>query len=399
MPIKPSQVLAQLQAKQAAFQQFDQAAFQRLNQYRQAWRRWVAETEAQGQTERESDDLDSTTIHAADLSTILVEPLTQHRDGLLAAHLSWPNREASRQWVERHLAGVATFAVDGSQIYPSRDLSIPIALVQIGWFENQHLPQGSYSKDIAVEVMTPADLQVSSSNEPVDRRVNLRRFELETARLVAYIQAKAGSQACLVFFDGSLVATFAEAFEAEIRNQYVACLRHLLQASETYRVPLVGYIDTSYARDLVEMLQQRYGLPEATAIHDAQLLSPFYKDRWGDRTPLFRCQRSSILQHYQDQRDRIGFTYLKTTQDGYPARLELPLWVYEAGRLEQVVNWVRGEVIIGGGYPYAIETADQVAVLQADDRQVFYRLLQDWAEQENLNLRLSRKMVSKIRRR
>jgi len=411
MPIKPSQVLAQLQAKQAAFHQFDQVTFQLLKQYRQAWRRWVAETAnpespVAGRWTGSSSTLADPPDRSPDLSAVWVEPLTTHREGILAAHLTWPNREASRQWVEQQLSGVATFAVDGSQIYPSRDLSIPIALVQIGWFENHHLPQGSYSKDIAVEVMTPIDLQVSSS-EPVDtplaslrdRRVNLRRFELETRRLIEYIEAQAGSETCLVFFDGSLVATFAEPFEAEIRNQYVACLRQLLQASETCRVPLVGYVDTSYARDLVGMLQRLYHLPEATAIHDAQLLNPLLKDRWGDRTPLFRCQRSEILQQYQDQHDRIGFTYLKTTQDGYPARIELPLWLYEAGRLEQVMNWVRGEVIIGGGYPYAIETADQVAVLQADDRQVFYRLLQDWADQENLNLRLSRKMVSKVRRR
>ncbi len=400
MPIKPSQVLAQLQAKQSAFQHFDQASFQRLNQYRQAWRRWVLDAESQhNPIDSALEGLELDTVNPATLSAVLLEPLTKHTDGLLTAHLTWPNREASRQWVEQQLTGVATFAVDGSQIYPSRDLSIPIALVQIGWFENRHLPQGCYSKDIAVEVMTPAELQVSTSSEPVDRRVNLRRFEMETTRLVEYIQEHQGSETCLVFFDGSLVATFAEAFEAEIRHQYVACLRQLLQASETYRVPLVGYVDTSYARDLVGMLQCLYHLPEATTIHDAQLLNPLLKDRWGDRAPFFRCQRSGILQQYQEHRDRIGFTYLKTTQDGYPARLELPLWIYEAGRLEQVINWVRGEGMIGGGYPYVIETADQVAVLQADDRQIFYRLLQDWAEQENLNLRLSRKMVSKVRRR
>jgi len=34
-----------------------------------------------------------------------------------------------------------------------------------------------------------------------------------------------------------------------------------------------------------------------------------------------------------------------------------------------------------------------------DDRQTFYRLLQNWAEDEKLHLRLSRKMVSKARRR
>jgi len=60
---------------------------------------------------------------------------------------------------------------------------------------------------------------------------------------------------------------------------------------------------------------------------------------------------------------------------------------------------VRCEIIIGQGYPYAIETADQTAVLTTEDRQTFYRLLQEWANQEDLKLRFSRKMMSKARRR
>ena len=73
--------------------------------------------------------------------------------------------------------------------------------------------------------------------------------------------------------------------------------------------------------------------------------------------------------------------------------------IYESGRSEQILNWVRAEVAIGGGYPYVIETADQVAVVQAKDRQAFYKLLQDWSDKEGLKLRMSRKMVSKARRR
>jgi hypothetical protein len=56
-------------------------------------------------------------------------------------------------------------------------------------------------------------------------------------------------------------------------------------------------------------------------------------------------------------------------------------------------------VIIGAGYPYVIETADQVAVLQAEDRQLFFKVLQDWAEQSDITFRFSRKMVSKLLRR
>ena len=47
----------------------------------------------------------------------------------------------------------------------------------------------------------------------------------------------------------------------------------------------------------------------------------------------------------------------------------------------------------------AIETADQVAVIQGHDRQQFYRLLQDWAQAEEIPLTFSRKLVSKMMRR
>jgi hypothetical protein len=75
------------------------------------------------------------------------------------------------------------------------------------------------------------------------------------------------------------------------------------------------------------------------------------------------------------------------------------LRVYEAGRLEQILDSVRAEVVVDGGYPYAIETADQGAVIQSRDRQQFYRLLQDRAEAEEILLNFSRKIVSKMMRR
>ncbi|MBW4519458.1 MAG: DNA double-strand break repair nuclease NurA [Scytolyngbya sp. HA4215-MV1] len=385
MPLKPSQVLAKLQNKRDDFQIFDQKTLKEFQQYQKALQDATQQPNAWFLEQL-----------AGDCGAIPLEPLNHTPDWIVRSNLVWQSREQSLTWVKEKLTGIATFAVDGSQIYPSKDLSIPVALVQIGWFENPHLPTGSYEKDIELDVMTPADLRAGNSGEPVDRRVSMRRFEMETQRLITYMEERAHSETCLVFFDGSLIVTFAEAFDEETRNFYTRCVLKLLQASETFRVPLVAYIDTSYARDLTVMLQTLFELPESRSVHDAQLLGR--NMQWGDRTPLFLSQRAGILDRYGEQADKIAFTYLKT-HDGYPVRLELPLWLYDAGLSDRVIDWVRGEVIVGNGYPYVIETADQVAVLKNDDRQVFYRLLQDWADKEELNLRLSRKMVSKARRR
>lgn len=389
MPLKLSQIHEILNSKRDEFAAFNQETWKQLQNYRAVLTNLSAAGEA---------DIQQRSIkHPINLGARLLEPLEQATNGVIPSRLVWQSKEQSLAWVRQRLTGITTFAVDGSQIYPGKDLSIPIALVQIGWFENPHLPTGEYEKDIALDVMTPGDLQVGNSGDPVDRRVNMRRFQMETERLIDYIKAHPKAKDCLVFLDGSLIATFAEAFEAQSRQFYVECLLDLLATSQKYEVPLVAYIDTSYAQDLSVMLRTLYDLPASQSIHDAQLLNKYME--WGDRTPLFLCQRSGVLSSYEDHADQIAFTYLKTNRDSYPARLEVPLWVYKAGLLDRVIDWVRGEVIIGGGYPYVIETADQTAVLQAADRQAFFKVLQDWAEQEDLNLHFSRKMVSKVRRR
>jgi NurA domain len=387
MTLKPSQIHEILNTKRQEFSAFSQETGRLLKQYRAV----LARLEPEEAALREQ-------LQAlpADVGARLLEPLGESTNGVIPSKLVWQSREQSLSWVRDRLTGITTFAVDGSQIYPGKDLSIPVALVQIGWFENLHLPTGGYEKDIEVDVMTPVDLNVGSG-ESADGRVNMRRFEMETQKLISYMKANANRTDCLVFLDGSLVVTFADRFDEESRQFYVDCALALVRASEKYRVPLVAYVDTSQADDLTNMLQRLFELPEAQSIHDAQILNKYME--WGDRTPFFLCQRHGILERYDNHRHRIAFTYLKTTQENYPARLEMPLWMVEAEMGDRIVDWVRGEVIIGGGYPYVIETADQTAVLKVEDRQVFFRILQDWAEQEELSLRFSRKMVSKVRRR
>ncbi|MBD2325455.1 DNA double-strand break repair nuclease NurA [Alkalinema sp. FACHB-956] len=399
MPLKPSQILNQLNAKRSEFTAFDETTFKQLELYKRALREVMQLSTA---------ELQQRLAKKRHCGAFPLEPLEANTSWIMPFGLSWNNREESNTWVREQLTNVSTFAVDGSQIYPGKDLSVPIALVQIGWFENLHTAQGEYFKDIECYVMTPQDLRVEKLGELADRKVNMQRFAMETQRIIDYLEEHEGVENALAFFDGSFVVSFAEAFDEETTQVYVSCVKRLLEASEYYRVPVVAFIDTTTARDIASMLQSLFSLPDNKAIHDAKLLSyiepvnnpgPAIAWQWGDRSPLFLCQRSGILEAYGEQMQNVTFCYLKTNRDSLPARLELPLWVYEAGRADQVIDWVRAEVAIGGGYPYVIETADQVAVVQANDRQTFYRILQDWAEKEDLKLRLSRKMVSKARRR
>ncbi|HEX8352899.1 MAG TPA: hypothetical protein VF611_08370, partial [Pyrinomonadaceae bacterium] len=57
---------------------------------------------------------------------------------------AWRSHEEARRWALEALRGRVTFAADGSQVFPGRDASLPVAAVQIASFENPHTAEGHY---------------------------------------------------------------------------------------------------------------------------------------------------------------------------------------------------------------------------------------------------------------
>jgi hypothetical protein len=322
-----------------------------------------------------------------------------------------------RKWAEC-IEGVTTIAVDGSQLLPWKDASIPVALVQAGLFINPHQRQNPYTKDVRMEVLTPEEIMEEGSEEHGDPdsypyselQVTLRRHLLEIDTLCQEMQKAAENRSPdsliyspVVFFDGSLVVSFALTMPRQYRERYVQAAIRLLRTSEECRVPLIGYIDTSYARDITSMLyildkaNDEPVLAPTKRIHDALLW--FKRLSWGDRTPAMICARGDILTEYGAYADKVAFCYLQTSARRPPARLEFPRWMLDENMLEPVLDIVRAEVVIGNGYPYAIEAADVAAVITAMDRQEFYAQFQLFMEKQGVELTFSNKSLSKGRRR
>ncbi len=321
------------------------------------------------------------------------------------------NHAEARAWACDVLLDHVTLAVDGSQILPSSELNIPLAAVQVAWFANSHTRAGQYTKEIEFELLAPESLLGDLQSERLfsEQAVSFQRFKLEIealCRMMRRIAADAEQmrKLPLAFFDSSIVISFVEQLHDGLRQQYVDLVLQLLRCSEETRVPLVGYVATSHARDLAKLLALCFDLHEAERVHDAQLLSRWMT--WGARSPFYICARGgarknqkSVLENFGEYRRKVGFVYLKTSAAAPPARLEIPLWVYEAGLLEEVLDLVRAEVIVGNGYPYALETADATAVISGRDHEAFYDILQRFAEAEGIALRVSPKVASKARRR
>jgi hypothetical protein len=335
----------------------------------------------------------------------------------------WRSHEESRRWALAVLRERVTCAADGSQILPGREISLPVAAVQTAWFENPHTASGqdSYRKESRFALITPEELLLEEGGAATAADlVGLRRFELEMRALSEFLERRRGWRARgertpVALFDGALMLsttrTRTQTIAPVFSEGYAKTIVAAVELSREVQVPLVGYIDQSYARDIVRLLDLlSTEAKPAAAVFDAPLLSaagngmpdaaPLFA-AWGDRTIFCLCVREGLTKDFVDAEGNplVGFVYLQTTGEGAPARLDIPAWVYDAGLLDEVVNTVRAECVVGNGYPYALETADAAAVITGQDREQFLRAMQEFATEQNLDFHVSRKPVSKARRR
>lgn len=314
----------------------------------------------------------------------------------------WQNHREARQWALQRLRGVTTFAADGSQISRTSDISIPVGVVQIGWFENRHRDngQGDYVKDVLIEVLAPDELAGEESRF-ADKEVEWRRFKGEVAQAERFMKEHADDPAgALAFFDGSLIVSFVSQMLPQRQRDYVGEIERLLDVSEQTGVPLVGYVDTSHADDLTSLVAQFNQLGTRGAVSDAELLRTQITG-WGDRCRLYECARDDGVLPVDGHKyySQVHFTYLQTTGNKPPARIELPAWVLKRGLHDWVFDIIRAECVVGTGYPYTLESADAVAVLTSQDRERFLALFQKFAQDEGLPLWFGKKMISKRGRR
>ena len=396
----PDKVLKALEARLPEFRQFEARHVRDMESYLL----WL---ERLGGMSRE--EIEAAAGGWTDPSGPGALPSDEHGSPILVRFpQQWTNHQEAREWAFRRILGITTLAVDGSQIPPSKDYSIGLAALQIAWFENPHrVDAQGYVKDARFELLPPK-MQRESGEEgtQLTQEVNLRRFEAEVDEIVGHLQGwgQGGDRPPVAFFDGSLAVSFAASLPEEMRHRYVGAILRLLAASSHYRVPVVGFVDTSHAKDLCNLLAHLGGLPKPDRINDAHLLRG--RMNWGDRTRAFICARDHILRYYrynveggEDFSREVAFLYLQTTGDAPPARLDIPAWVVRDRLVDYVADVVRCEVIVGTGYPYCLEAVDAAAVLSVPDREAFYAQVQAFCERNGMQLRLAPKAASKRRRR
>ncbi len=280
-------------------------------------------------------------------------------------------------WVIGALDKKIVGGVDGSQIIPIKEYDIPIGLANAVLCLNNHKKNQSNKKK-KISLVTPNDFDLSDSYSFSSEIVNAERDELEREISTEFIQE--GMEDSFILLDGALVLSHANKMRKKLRKKYIEGIKNLLNKSKEKEVPVIGFIETSYSCDLIQMLESAEIYCEKKGVYDALIISELLSD--GDRTKVFTCHRDDsssdnqtpVLARYGEFQNRIAFFYLKLGGD-ICCRIEFPRWCYEEGYVDQIADLVRAESFKGNGYPLILNKAHKEVVINYSEKEKFEKII------------------------
>jgi hypothetical protein len=166
----------------------------------------------------------------------------------------------------------------------------------------------------------------------------------------------------ITILDGTLILSFLmPMIRKKFREAYIENLEDLIRLCEKNNVSIAGFIVNSNAREISKSL---WSMVTNQEVDDRELptdtfLFNEHLERFGERTPFFLSHRR-ILKEYETHGERIGFFYVRIDSQ-MPTRIETPSFV--------------AECVLGRGYPYTLARAHELAVIKGEDRNRFYRIL------------------------
>jgi hypothetical protein len=344
-------------------------------------------------------------------------PTDEFKHGLLVEFpFTFSNLHDMLKWAMDTIKDNITVGTDGSQIYSSQDISVPVAVVQTVTYINEHSTKAkSYDILRDIDILTPSDLMQKDklgTTAVRDEPVNVRRFEMEMGMLRTQMEEFKNSQTpeipAYFFSDGSLILSFLQIFERSSQKRHLDALKSALDKSKETESPLIGFIDTSDAKDVIGMMKALNNKlsQEIKTLSDSYILENYIGSKnglnkpmkWGDRTCTFVCDRNDeiYVNYSKTVGHKIAFFYIKLC-DNALSRVEFPIWILEKmGLVEKIADIFRAESAIGSGYPYTIDQCHQRTVISVDDKMKFQRIFMSFLEKSQLKVKIRNKSRSKM---
>jgi len=308
---------------------------------------------------------------------------------------------------------LTVLASDGSQIFPDKHEVALCYLINIGLVALHYgvgeppmmrcYPLLYYREEDLYERWGGRKVLVNHDIASAKRQL----LEIETLADTAC--SLGGKQDKVALVDGSLILWRLEGMPSDFAD---GVLKRFLAALDRFReegIPIAGYISSPRSTDVVNTLkvcicpyaqadcdkcEYRCGdeIPPCSCIDgvtDALVFRHLLSK--GEHTQPF-CSSSKILERYGEH--AVRFVYLNV---GYEvARVEVPCWIAsDDALLRLVLATVFEQAQKGNGYPVVLSEAHERAVIRSNEREFFFRMLEETFVRHNIRVGMSLKMLAK----
>lgn len=284
-------------------------------------------------------------------------------------------------------ATVTVVATDGSQIFPDRHVEPACYLLNVGrvalHYGTLDAPLIAAEPELRYRAADLADLAEDDDEAapPLDLNaevVSALRDELELRWLCdTALDERRSGRPVVALADGTLIRWMLRGMknrrlEDRLLDRYVAELDRF----HAEGIPVASYVSRPANAEVVNLLRLHVG-EEDWAEDDASLRGLHDRHVFeatlvpGERSARF-ASRSRVLDRYGPH--RIVAVYVHTGLE--VGRIEMPRWVAESAEMLDLAHAVVvDQCQKGGGYPVVLQEAHQRAVVRAEEKEIFHRVL------------------------
>ncbi|MEM6328059.1 MAG: DNA double-strand break repair nuclease NurA, partial [Bacteroidota bacterium] len=279
---------------------------------------------------------------------------------------------------------VTVIATDGSQIFPDRHADPACFLLNVGRVAFHYgtldppllvaEPDFRFRTD-DLDDLAPDDPAVPDATAEV---VSALRDEQELAWLHrTAVEERRSGREIVALADGTLIRWMLGGMKnRRLEQRLLARYVEILDRFRADGLPLASYISRPGSAEVVNTLRLHRGEGDwdrgPGSLHGLldrhlfeRVLAP------GERSALFES-RSEVLREYGPHAIQVLYVHTGTEV----GRIEMPRWVAEGpGWLDLLHAVVLDQVDKGGGYPIILQEAHERAVVRAEEREMFFRLL------------------------
>jgi hypothetical protein len=283
---------------------------------------------------------------------------------------------------------VTVVATDGSQIYPDRHIEPTCYLLNVSriafHYGTEEPPLMTAEPELRFRRRDLDELNADGGEEALFdlttevisalRDEQELRWLFETAR-----DERRSARPVLAMADGTLIRWMLRGMNHRaLEDRLIARYLAILERFRDEGIPVCSYVSMPGNTEFINLLCLHRNETEETPDDESLqgLLDRLVFARTlgvGERSALF--ESGSHIQKDYGPHHRICYFYVRLPEE--VGRVELPAWVAEQpGWVEMIHAVVVDQAEKGGGYPIVLTEAHERAVIRAQEKALFYRILE-----------------------